>query len=350
MELIQMKNGMTKFGGNKMKKGNVNLEEIDSVVNSFNLSEEKAKELRERLKNNYTSFLPCDIPQEKIISRAMCSEYYGDIIDFMYASKSSPKDMETAFLYKKHSVNIDFIVKRISKIYSEPQYCDRIKELYYRESFCNEDMIGTSTGFYYKWYSAVIEYCNFVQNKVSIKTTFDLFQELLLSGLEFAGNNIHEVFSQILDIDFLEYAENKNAQIIIDLLSNQLFQISGDFSSALYKNIVKTGFSTPNLNPEKMILDEWDNSEYYCGDITNIAYHFGIQFQEVIDLLLEKGRISGDTIIDSWDKGDEVDEISSETGFLTEEVQYILKKNIGRLKRTDDLHKLDWDYNWDDDY
>ena len=311
------------------------------------LKGEKAKRIKERLENKYSSFLPCNISQEKIIEYEI-NENYGDIIDFIYSKKSEAKDMEAALLYPKHASNIDFIVKRISEIFSEPLLADKIKEQYYLEAVCNEEMLGVSAFFYYKWYKAALSYCDSVQNKTSIQETFNSYKEVINSGLEYAGNNMKNLFSEILDIYFLEYAENKDSKTITELLTNPLFQ-TFDFTSDIYKNMVKTGFQAKDFNPEKMILDEWDNSEY-SALISNIAYKFGLKEEEVIDLLIEKNKINITDVIDNWEKGKEIDEIKMETGFQAKEVQYILKKNSSKLNRKEDLYKLDWYYDFDDEY
>ena len=72
-----------------MKFGNVKLDEINFVVKKLHLSSEKSSELKKRLKENLTTFLPCDIPQEKIIEYSQSD--MQNIIEFMFCKKTNTK-------------------------------------------------------------------------------------------------------------------------------------------------------------------------------------------------------------------------------------------------------------------
>ncbi|MCR5189759.1 MAG: hypothetical protein K6C97_12565 [Treponema sp.] len=135
---------------NNLKYGNVHLEEIDNVVNTLNLTQDKSEELRKRLRENFTSFVPCDIPQSVIVDYSQSD--IRNIIDYMYSQKTNSEEMNSALDYIKHSSNIKFVTNRIRHIFEEPDFINREKELYYLEAFCTDEMMGKSFDLFYKWY------------------------------------------------------------------------------------------------------------------------------------------------------------------------------------------------------
>lgn len=314
-----------------MKLGNVKLDDIETVVTKLQLSFDKADKLKKCLKENLKHFLPCDIPQEKIIAFSL-QEKYRDIIDFMYSEKSSFDDMDSAILYLKHSHNIDYVMRRISNIFEKIDFVDKSKEIYFQENFCNEEMLGKSADFFYKWYSAVLEFFDYQKSGKSIQSTFDLFQQLINDGIEFAGKYICELFKENIVVSFLEYKESKNQKRVINLIKNSLFESLLDYreyEKIIYQYMVKTDFSTVDLNPEKMIFDLWDDGK----DTQQIAERLGLESNFITNFLIEQNKIEKKWIIDSWNEGNNSRFIAREFRLEKEDVKIILKENWLQLKR-----------------
>jgi len=226
-----------------MKFGNVRLEEIDAVVNALNLSVEKADEVKKRLKENITSFLPCDIPQETLIAYSQSGS--RSIIDFMYSAKSYATEMDAALAYPKHSYNIGFISKRIGSVFDTPEYANKSKELYYRESFCTEEMMGKSADFYYKWYLAAISFIDYKNKLISASQLLELYEQSF-SGITFAGNNLERFFQQMIDVHFLAFQENRDSQKVINFYN---LSKTYDFDLDIYEYMIQSKFFTDALNP-----------------------------------------------------------------------------------------------------
>ena len=194
MALILTKSGTEKMDSN-LKFGNISFEEIDNLVNTLNLTKEKSNELRERLKKNFTSFVPCDIPQSVIIDYSKSDS--RSIIDFMYSQKTNSEEMNCALDYTKHLYNIGFVTKRIISVFNKPELINHEKELYYLEAFCTNEMIGKSADFFYKWYFAAISYLDYKKGVLSGMQLFVLFQRAMYSGICFAGKYLETFFQQL---------------------------------------------------------------------------------------------------------------------------------------------------------
>lgn len=330
-----------------MKFGNVRLEEIDAVVNNLHLSAEKSEELRERFKNNITSFLSCDIPQETIIAYSQSESQ--NIIDFMYAAKSTAAEMEAALAYPKHSYNIGFVAKRISAIFENSGYADKAKEMYYLESFCTEEMVGKSADFYYKWYFATISLIDCKNKQISAKQLLDLYEQSF-AGIAFAGNNLEPFFQQMMDVHFLAFQESRDSQKVIDFY--HLSQKYG-FVLNVYECMIQSNFSTDELNPEKYILDLWDKRDpNFCNYCSHISSKTGLAPRKIMDFLLDRGKIDKNDIFNRWNSGDEPLPIAYDFGLEVKDVQAFLKENLDRLTRKsdEDLWQLEPDYYDRDDY
>ena len=290
-----------------MKFGNVRLEEIDAVVNALNLSVEKADEVKKRLKENITSFLPCDIPQETLIAYSQSGS--RSIIDFMYSAKSYATEMDAALAYPKHSYNIGFISKRIGSVFDTPEYANKSKELYYRESFCTEEMMGKSADFYYKWYLAAISFIDYKNKLISASQLLELYEQSF-SGITFAGNNLERFFQQMIDVHFLAFQENRDSQKVINFYN---LSKTYDFDLDIYEYMIQSKFSTDALNPEKYIIDLWDMREEnfynYCSYISSKT---GLSTREIMDFLIDHSKIDKNDIFNRWNSGDDPMSIASD--------------------------------------
>lgn len=321
-----------------MKFGNVKLEEINFVVKKLHLSSEKSSELKKRLKENLTTFLPCDIPQEKIIEYSQSD--MQNIIEFMFCKKTNTEEMESALRYTKHSYNIGFVVNRIKSIFETPEYTDKLKELYFLETFCTEEMIGKSSEFYYKWYNAVISLSGYKNTTISGKQVFDLYKQAYCIAERFAGEYLADFFQQMLYSYFLKFKEDNNTQEIIDFY-NHTKQYNLDLN--IYEYMVESNFTSQELNPQKYILDLWD-SEVYINKCKSISFEIGLSTKELMYFLIEHNKINFVDIFALWDSGAEPVDIANEFGLEISDVQSFLKENIDKLKRKNDLWQLDLDY------
>lgn len=330
-----------------MKFGNVRLEEIDAVVNALNLSVEKADEVKKRLKENITSFLPCDIPQETLIAYSQSGR--RSIIDFMYSAKSYATEMDAALAYPKHSYNIGFISKRIGSVFDTPEYANKSKELYYRESFCTEEMMGKSADFYYKWYLAAISFIDYKNKLISASQLLELYEQSF-SGITFAGNNLERFFQQMIDVHFLAFQENRDSQKVINFYN---LSKTYDFDLDIYEYMIQSKFSTDALNPEKYIIDLWDMREEnfynYCSYISSKT---GLSTREIMDFLIDHSKIDKNDIFNRWNSGDDPMSIASDLNLEIEDVQNFLKENLDSLVRKsyEDLWQLESSYYDSDDF
>lgn len=331
---------------NNLKYGNVHLEEIDNVVNTLNLTQDKSEELRKRLRENFTSFVPCDIPQSVIVDYSQSD--IRNIIDYMYSQKTNPEEMNSALDYIKHSYNIKFVTNRIRHIFEEPDFINREKELYYIEAFCTDEMMGKSFDLFYKWYFAIISYLDYKKGMISGKQLFDLFQRVMSSGIGFAGEHLGSLFQQMMMVYFLEFQESHNTQGVLDFYNHSK---EYGFDLNIYEYMVQTKFDTPELNPKKYIIDLWDERDpNFYGYCSHIAYKTGLSSRKIMDFLIENKKINKKDIFDSWDSGKEPINIAYSFGLEISDVQSFLKENIENLRRNsdEDLWLLDKDYNDDE--
>ena len=331
---------------NNLKYGNVHLKEIDNVVNTLNLTQDKSEELRKRLRENFTSFVPCDIPQSVIVDYSQSD--IRNIIDYMYSQKTNSEEMNSALDYIKHSYNIKFVTNRIRHIFEEPDFINREKELYYLEAFCTDEMMGKSFDLFYKWYFAIISYLDYKKGMISGKQLFDLFQRVMNSDIVFAGEYLRSLFQQMMMVYFLEFQESHNTQGVLDF-----YNLSKEygFDLNIYEYMVQTKFNTPELNPKKYIIDLWDEREpNFYGYCSHIAYKTGLSSRKIMDFLIENKKINKKDIFDSWDSGKEPINIAYSFGLEISDVQSFLKENIENLRRNsdEDLWLLDKDYNDDE--
>ena len=259
--------------------------------------------------------------------------------------------MDCALLYPKHSYNIGYIAKRIEKIFSS-DHIDIEKELYFREAFCNKKMMGRSASFYYKWYSAVIMLYEFDNNNVPIRNVFDLYQETFYSGLELAGNNLCELFWEMLVVCFELFCwEDRDPSNIL-----KFYRLSKKYGLELniYHLMIETDFSTPELNPEKYILDLWNSrSTNLLNPCVGISAKTGLSTREIMDFLISHNQIQSDVIFTRWNKGENPMTIAYDMKLEVKDVQSFLKENLDKLSRKDeeDLSLLnEYYYDQDDDF
>lgn len=332
---------------NNLKYGNVCFEDIDNILITLNLTQDKSEELRKRLMENFTSFLPCDIPQSVIIDYSQSD--IRNIIDYMYSQKTNSEEMNSALDYIKHSYNIKFVTNRIRHIFEEPDFINREKELYYIEAFCTDEMMGKSFDLFYKWYFAIISYLDYKKGMISGKQLFDLFQRVMSSGIGFAGEHLGSLFQQMMMVYFLEFQESHNTQGVLDFYNHSK---EYGFDLNIYEYMVQTKFDTPELNPKKYIIDLWDERDpNFYGYSLHIADKTGLTSRKVMDFLIENKIINKQDIFDSWDSGEEPINIAYSFGLEIPDVQAFLKENVEKLKRNscEDLWLLDKDY-FDDDW
>ena len=332
-----------------MKYGNVKIDEIESVVKSMNQTKESSEKLTRRLIQNLSSFLPCDISQEIIIAFSS-QEEFGNIIDFMHSINYRPDDMDYALLYPKYSYNIGYVAKRIKKIFTS-DHMDIEKERYFREAFCNKKMMGRSANFYYKWYSAVIKFYEFIDDTESIGNVFDLYQEAFNNGLELAGNNLCELFWEMLVVCFELFWKDRDPSKVL-----KFYGLSKKYGLELnvYHLMIETDFSTPELNPEKYILDLWNSrSPNLLNPCVGISYKTGLSTREIMDFLISHNQIQADDIFTRWNKGENPMTIAYDMKLEVKDVQSFLKENLDKLSRKgeEDLNMLnEYYYNQDDDF
>ena len=332
---------------NNLKYGNVCFEDIDNILITLNLTQDKSEELRKRLRENFTSFLPCDIPQSVIIDYSQSD--IRNIIDYMYSQKTNPEEMNSALDYIKHSYNIKFVTNRIRHIFEEPDFINREKELYYLEAFCTDEMMGKSFDLFYKWYFAIISYLDYKKGMISGKQLFDLFQRVMNSDIVFAGEYLRSLFQQMMMVYFLEFQESHNTQGVLGF-----YNLSKEygFDLNIYEYMVQTKFNTPELNPKKYIIDLWDEREpNFYGYSLHIADKTGLTSRKIMDFLIENKIINKQDLFDLWDSGEEPINIAYSFGLEIPDVQAFLKENVEKLKRNscEDLWLLDKDY-FDEDW
>lgn len=331
-----------------MKYGNIRKEDIESVVRQCNLSEEKASKLKERLKENLYTFVPCDIPQRMLLSiviKGLDDPYVSlsrpwCLLNSVDPLRESPDEMNLILNYPKHFSSIKEVALRIMKIFYSDEKIDEAKEMYYRDVFCSLEMMGQSYLFFHKWYSAVILLSRYRNDTVVLDEMFDLYKEILEMGVELTGEYLQELFQQVLCVHFLEFSRTKNPDFITNI-----FLMSREYGCEvrIYKYMIETNFFTPELNPKKLIIEYWD-AGYETREIASLT---DLTTIEITRMLVDYKKISVDWFIQSWNEYHDPMEIASNYRLEAQDIQTLLRENKHKFLREYDYFLLEdayWEY------
>jgi len=212
----------------------------------------------------------------------------GDFkIDYFYYDRKSPNDMKPILNFISQKKYIDEILRRTSSYVSKCSFdsdpFSKEDELFYLEKLCSEDKIGKSASFFFKWYSARIEYALYKNKLSEIGKVSSAYIDAYDSGIYFTGNHLQTFIEEAISIFLEEYKTTKKVGRIKEVYKHAT---ALGLTLQLYDSFKDAGFNDPVIHPYEWMFELWDSGY----DVIDIAHMTGLTWQEIRCILTENQK------------------------------------------------------------
>ena len=212
----------------------------------------------------------------------------GDFkIDYFYYDRKSPDDMKPILNFISQKKYIDEIVQRISSYASkysvDSDSFSKDTELFYLEKLCSEDKIGKSGSFFFKWYSARIEYALYKNKLSEIGKVSSAYIDAYDSGIYFTGKYLKTFIQETIRIFLEEYKTTKRVGRIKEVYKHAA---ALGLTLQLYDDFKEAGFNDPVIHPYGWMFELWDSGY----DVIDISQMTGLTWQEIRSILMENQK------------------------------------------------------------
>lgn len=212
----------------------------------------------------------------------------GDFkIDYFYYDRKSPNDMKPILNFISQKKYIDEILRRTSSYVSKCSFdsdpFSKEDELFYLEKLCSEDKIGKSASFFFKWYSARIEYALYKNKLSEIGKVSSAYIDAYDSGIYFTGNHLQTFIEEAISIFLEEYKTTKRVGRIKEVYKHAT---ALGLTLQLYDSFKDAGFNDPVIHSYEWMFELWDSGY----DVIDIAHMTGLTWQEIRCILTENQK------------------------------------------------------------
>ena len=212
----------------------------------------------------------------------------GDFkIDYFYYDRKSPNDMKPILNFISQKKYIDEILRRTSSYVSKCSFdsdpFSKEDELFYLEKLCSEDKIGKSASFFFKWYSARIEYALYKNKLSEIGKVSSAYIDAYDSRIYFTGNHLQTFIEEAISIFLEEYKTTKRVGRIKEVYKHAT---ALGLTLQLYDSFKDAGFNDPVIHPYEWMFELWDSGY----DVIDIAHMTGLTWQEIRCILTENQK------------------------------------------------------------
>lgn len=212
----------------------------------------------------------------------------GDFkIDYFYYDRKTPDDMKPILNFISQKKYIDEIVQRTSSYGSKYSFdsasFSKEDELFYLEKLCSEDKIGKSASFFFKWYSARIEYALYKNKLSEIGKVSSAYIDAYDSGIYFTGKYLKTFIEEAIRIFLEEYKTTKRVGRIKEVYKHAA---ALRITLQLYDNFKAAGFNDPVIHPYGWMFELWDSGY----DVIDISQMSGLTWQEIRSILMENQK------------------------------------------------------------
>lgn len=208
-------------------------------------------------------------------------------IDYFYYDRKTPDDMKPILNFISQKKYIDEIVQRTSSYGSKYSFdsasFSKEDELFYLEKLCSEDKIGKSASFFFKWYSARIEYTLYKNKLSEIGKVSSAYIDAYDSGIYFTGKYLKTFIEEAIRIFLEEYKTTKRVGRIKEVYKHAA---ALRITLQLYDNFKAAGFNDPVIHPYGWMFELWDSGY----DVIDISQMSGLTWQEIRSILMENQK------------------------------------------------------------
>ena len=214
-------------------------------------------------------------------------DIFDSKIDYFYYDRKSPNDMKPILNFISQKKYIDEIVKRTddygSKYSFDSDSFSKEDEFFYLEKLCSEDKIGKSAPFFFKWYSARIEYALYKNKLSEIGKVSSAYLDAYDSGIYFTGKYLKTFIEEAIHIFLEEYKTTKRVGRIKEVYK---YAVALGITLQLYDDFKAAGFNDPVIHPYEWMFKLWDSGY----DVIDIAQRSGLTWQEIRSILMENRK------------------------------------------------------------
>lgn len=212
----------------------------------------------------------------------------GDFkIEYFYYDRKTPDDMKPILNFISQKKYIDEIVQRTSSYSSKYSFdsasFSKEDELFYLEKLCSEDKIGKSASFFFKWYSARIEYALYKNKLSEIGKVSSAYIDAYDSGIYFTGKYLKTFIEEAIRIFLEEYKTTKRVGRIKEVYKHAA---ALRITLQLYDNFKAAGFNDPVIHPYGWMFELWDSGY----DVIDISQMSGLTWQQIRCILTENQK------------------------------------------------------------
>lgn len=208
-------------------------------------------------------------------------------LDFFYYDRNSPDDMKPFLDYASQESYISCIIGEsgnlVSKYNYEKKEFSKERESYFCENLCSAQMIGKSSQFFFKWYSARIKNAEYQKGLCSVKDVSNAYLETYDIGLYFAGTYTKTFVEEAIKIFLEEYKQTKRTGRIKEIYQ---YATALGLTMQLYNDFKEAGFTDYVTNPNEWLTSLWDSGH----DVADIAGLLGLSWQTVQRMLIDCER------------------------------------------------------------
>ncbi len=206
-------------------------------------------------------------------------------IDYFYYDRKNLDDMKSIFDYPSQMSCISSFFSRTDGFVSKYSYYDKTEfdkenELLFKENLCCKENMGESALFFYKWYSARIEYELYKNNQSSIEKVSSAYLDTYDLGVYFAGKYLKTFIEEAENVFLQEYKLTKRTGKIKEIFK---YASALGLTLQLYDAFKEAGFSDSIVNSDNIFFNLWD-SGYSVADISEIT---GLEWHFVQSVLLK---------------------------------------------------------------
>lgn len=214
-------------------------------------------------------------------------DIFDSKIDYFYYDRKSPGDMKPILNFISQKKYIDEIVKRTddygSKYSFDSDSFSKEDEFFYLEKLCSEDKIGKSAPFFFKWYSARIEYALYKNKLSEIGKVSSAYLDAYDSGIYFTGQYLKTFIEEAIHIFLEEYKTTKRVGRIKEVYK---YAVALGITLQLYDDFKAAGFNDPVIHPYEWMFKLWDSGY----DVIDISQRTGLTWQEIRSILMENQK------------------------------------------------------------
>lgn len=214
-------------------------------------------------------------------------DIFDSKIDYFYYDRKSPGDMKPILNFISQKKYIDEIVKRTddygSKYSFDSDSFSKEDEFFYLEKLCSEDKIGKSAPFFFKWYSARIEYALYKNKLSEIGKVSSAYLDAYESGIYFTGQYLKTFIEEAIHIFLEEYKTTKRVGRIKEVYK---YAVALGITLQLYDDFKAAGFNDPVIHPYEWMFKLWDSGY----GVIDISQRTGLTWQEIRSILMENQK------------------------------------------------------------